>query len=275
MVKRASVPYRGRVRMRMHFRKSLLVLVLALVWLPPASAADTLHAVCGTRPRPGYPAATAPPVVQVWRATRLATSESSRLPECTGLRSRDFAVLVEVVGSAQYHGSADDLLARVGAISAWRDMRYWSVTDGRWQPWIIEATALVSRHVRQPRADFTVAELRSGHDLYFAQRDNRSAHAVVYRLQLDTREATRLVLSLENVSRVRLWFLTAFAAGDLQSAVVLERLAPTLWGYYSLAGIRPSALALEGHEQSYVQRALALYRHLLHVPTAQEPPRRQ
>jgi hypothetical protein len=67
MVQRASVPYRGRVRMHMHFRRSLLVLVLALVWLPPASAADTLHAVCGTRPRPEYPAATAPPVVQVWQ----------------------------------------------------------------------------------------------------------------------------------------------------------------------------------------------------------------
>jgi hypothetical protein len=150
------------------------------------------------------------------------------------------------------------------------------VTEARWQPWITEATALVSLHVRQPRADFTVEEIASGQDLYFSQRDNRSSHAVVYRMRMDYREAARLAISLENVSRVRLWFLTVFAAGDLQSAFFLERLSPTLWGYYSLSGIRHSGLvALEDHERSYVNRAVAMYRHILHVPTDQEPPLRR
>jgi len=251
----------------------ILLLVFALLWRPTVYAEPTPHPVCGTRTRPLYPVANAPPVVQVWKPQSPATGVTPLTPDCTGLRSRDFALLVELVGSVHSSGSADDLLARFGAISAWRGLRYWSVTDARWHPWITEATALESLHSGQRRADFTVEEMQSGKDLYFAQHDNRFSNNVVYRLRVHDSDAARLAISLENVSSVRLFVLTAFAAGDLQSAFFLERLSPTIWGYYSLSGIRKSPLAaVEAHEKSYVNRIIAMYRHLMHVPTDQDPP---
>jgi hypothetical protein len=78
-----------------HLPMKILLLVFALLWRPTVYAEPTPHPVCGTRTRPLYPVANAPPVVQVWKPQSPATGVTPLTPDCTGLRSRDFALLVE------------------------------------------------------------------------------------------------------------------------------------------------------------------------------------
>ena len=53
------------------------------------------------------------------------------------------------------------------------------------------------------RADFTVAELIAGRDLYFAQQDNRSSAPVIYRMRVRDLTPRSFLVETENVSPVR------------------------------------------------------------------------
>ena len=114
---------------------------------------------------------------------------------------------------------------------------------------------------------------RGGADLYFAQDDNRSSGDVVYRLRVRKIAPDRLVVEMENVGAVRFLLIPLAGPGDLQSLYFFERRSPDAWGCYSLmrtgAGVNPLT---EGHAASYVNRAVALFRHLAGLPADQEPP---
>jgi hypothetical protein len=87
------------------------------------------------------------------------------------------------------------------------------------------------------------------------------------------RSSARTVVATENLSAVRFLFLTLFAPGAIQSVTCVERISPGVWGAYILVrtGAGASALA-SGHDASYVNRAVAIYRHLAGIPTDEEPP---
>jgi hypothetical protein len=66
--------------------------------------------------------------------------------------------------------------------------------------------------------------------------------------------------------------LTLFDAGDIQSAVFLERRSPGVWNFYSLTRTRmASSFMPTGGDASYINRAVAFYRLVAGVPTDQEP----
>jgi hypothetical protein len=146
------------------------------------------------------------------------------------------------------------------------------VTEGGWRVLITHATALDGPDVKRPRADFTLAEMRSGHDLYFAQTDNRSSEDVVYRMRVREIGPGALVVAIENVSPISRFLITLFDAGDLQAVHYLARQGPDVWGYYGLAWAgesMPSRLGIG--EASYANRAQALYRHFVGGSTDREP----
>ena len=58
-----------------------------------------------------------------------------------GWTSPGFRVLVAITGTF-HDATAAGPLGRRGAISALPEMRYWSVTDGVWEPLVSKATAL-------------------------------------------------------------------------------------------------------------------------------------
>jgi hypothetical protein len=180
--------------------------------------------------------------------------------------------LTALAARFRFTGSADDLLSRFAAQSAWRGIKYWSVTDGRWDTLIDDAGALSGADLRQIRSDFTLAELKSGKDLYFQQEDNRSSNAVVYRMRVVSADSIRLIVTVENASAVSLFLFTLFDPGDLESTYIFVKLGPTNWGYYNLSGARESFAMIGDHRASYLNRAAAIYRHLLGIPTDQEPP---
>ena len=257
------------------WRGRALGLALAGAWLllsnPGAAAADGPRPPCGEAPQPTYADPGGSPNVQAWSGGDLGPDW--RPPDCVGWTSPGFDVLVVLAGSFADRGTAQDLLARFGAISRMTAIRYWSVTDQAWGPLVTSATALSGSDPRQRRPDFAPAELTAGSTLFFAQSDNRSSGEVVYRLLIRELRPDRLVIATENVTPVHKLFLTMFAPGELQSTYFLERRSPGVWTYYSLSRTSPEANPLaRGHAASYLNRAVALFRYVAGIPTDQEPP---
>ena len=212
-------------------------------------------------PNPDYAAAGNTPNIRVWN--RREQTAPWLPPACTGWTAKGDGVLVAVAGSFS-DGSSDDLLKRFGSISRLEGLRYWSVMEAGWRldhP----AIALDGPDLGRPRKDFTVAEMKSGSELYFAQSDNRASGDVIYRMRVKQAGPSRLVIAIENVTAVR-------RARDLQSVHYLERNGPGLWSYYGLAWAGehgPSLLQMP--DALYVNRALAFYQHFAGSPDRVDP----
>ena len=182
------------------------------------------------------------------------------------------SLVVALAGTFRHEGGADALLGRLGRISALTAARYWSTTDGAWRPLATDAAAWSDGDPPHRRPDFSAVELRNGRDVRFAQRDGRSTGEVVYRLRVSASDPRRLVAVVENLSPVRLLLLTVFAPGDLRSAYFLQPVAPGIWGFYALLLVHAAGPLGSGHEASYVNRSVALFRLVAGFPTDAEPP---
>jgi hypothetical protein len=228
------------------------------------------HPPCESAPFPSYAAADAPPAMHVWSD---ATLRGWVAPVCTGWGATSFTSLVALAGTFHHQGGIDGLLERLGAVSARRGIQYWSTTDQAWRVLVIDAAALDGPDAKRRRPDFSLAEMMAGADLYFVQSDSRSSGETIYRMRVGTSGRDRLVVETENVTRVKWHFVTLFPPGAVKAATWMERQSPGIWSNYSLSGTTDGAswLAL-GHDESYVNRAVAIYRHLLGIPTDREPP---
>ena len=238
--------------------RGLLAIVVMLLSAGLASAADkNPQPPCGTPRVPGYAAVDAAPAVLVISGSDLGAWKP---PSCVGWSAQGDGVLVALSGRFAYKGSTDDLLKRFGAISTLKGLKYWSVTDGGWRTLITSAEALEAPESGHSRPDFTLAEMKSGKDLYFAQQDNRTSEEVVYRMQVRDLSTNGFVVAVENVTPVRSYMLTLFDPGELLSVQFVERESPGVYGYYGLAFAGESlASSIALPQASYVNRALALY----------------
>ena len=251
--------------------RGLLAIVVVLLSAGLASAADkNPQPPCGTPRVPGYAAVDAAPAVLVISGSDLGAWKP---PSCVGWSAQGDGVLVALSGRFAYKGSTDDLLKRFGAISTLKGLKYWSVIDGGWRTLITSAEALEAPESGHSRPDFTLAEMKSGKDLYFAQQDNRTSEEVVYRMQVRDLSTNGFVVAVENVTPVRSYMLTLFDPGELLSVQFVERESPGVYGYYGLAFAGESlASSIALPQASYVNRALALYGQLTGkvVPPAKE-----
>jgi hypothetical protein len=83
----------------------------------------------------------------------------------------------------------------------------------------------------------------------------------------------RLVFDVENVSTMHYLLVTLFHPGEIQSIYFLDRESENVWRYYSIVRTGKNAnQMMTGNETSAVNRANAFYRHLVGIPTDQEPP---
>jgi hypothetical protein len=247
-------------------RRALAAMALSVMLLPasqPMPAAAAPRPPCGEEPPdPPYPEPGAPPQVRLWHAEELGADW--RPPLCVGWGEKRFDQLVALAGRLPASVAAEDLLARLSAVSEWTGIRYWSVTRRSCRELIEDAHALAGPDSDQRRPDFAPDEMVSGKDLYFFEDDNSPGGGAVYRMRLREITPNRLVLETENISRIDLLLLVPlFAPGELRALYILEREQGGAWTYYSLsgttAGVNPIA---RGHDASYVNRALALYAHL-------------
>jgi hypothetical protein len=219
-----------------------------------------------------YPAPEAVPAIAVWHAVDLEQGKWQP-PGCTGWPpSSHSGLVIALTGSLRFDGAIGGLLARVGAISALPKIQYWSTTDKKWRPLAYDASALTGPDAKTRRSDFSTADLIKDADLYYRENDSRSGEAV-YRLRVYESTPERAVIASENVTPIRRFFLTLFQPGALQSVMFIQRVSPGIFGVYILSrtGEGTSAFA-DGHAESYVNRAVALYRQLAGIKTDQEPP---
>ena len=194
-------------------------------------------------------------------------------PECTGWKTPGFKLLLSLAAGFRFDGNGEDLLARFGAISTSRGIRYWSVADKDWKILVTDAAALEGPDMNRRRPDFSVSEMAEGKVLYFLQKDNRSSEPVIYGLQVLERAPNRLVISVENYTPVHMWLVTLFPPREIQFLYILDAQGRGRWGLFSMirSGLGASYLSF-GHDISYVSRAVAFYRHFASIPTDTNPP---
>jgi len=216
-----------------------------------------------------YAAPGAPPIVQAIRGAGIAAPAGA---ECLGT-SDSAALWITVSGVARTPDNSTALVARFAAISQLRGVQYWSTTEQKWRPLVLSAyaTTAVSSGAK-PRADYSAAELSAMGDRYYRVADSRSGHDVLYRLQLRSSQPGRVVVETENEAPIKQWGLTLYGVGGLHTLYFLNERAPGVWAYYSITRVLPNNFLAGGHERSYINRAVALYRHYMSIPTNVEPP---
>lgn len=240
----------------------------------PASAvlAPAPRPPCAGQPVPAYPPPDDAPNLALWTSSDLGAGWKP--PVCTDWPAGAATIVVGLAGHFHDAGGTDALLARFGAISTLGAVRYWSVTDKQWNTMFPRAGAVDGRDSKKPRADFSVAELRSGADLYFTAADNRSGKDAISRFHVIAADNTHFVIETENVTPLRWAFLTYAAPGSFQTWYFVDRDGAGSWRFYSLTRVL-YASALFGSvipNNSYSNRAVAMYRHFLGIPTDRDPP---
>lgn len=252
---------------------AFLTVILPLAVGLESQAASLPTPPCGGRVSPAsYGDSGAAPSVTVWHDAELPANWQA--PACAGWSAGQPSAVIPLAGTFAFAGTSDDLLASFGAISKLQGIRYWSVGDNKWRDLIVDAAALENGKSPRHRADFTAAEMRSGQSLYFRQSDSRSSSPVIYRMRVLEATPDRVVVEMENVSPVKLLLFSVYGSGDLKATYFLDRVSPTQWRFYSLSSVHETAIAGLGgnHDASYINRAVAFYRHIAGIRTDQEPP---
>jgi len=246
--------------------KPNFLLTTVLFFAASANAQPGPQPPCEGNPAPAYPALDSPPVIKTWDHSGWTP------PSCLGWIPSDSATLVAVAARFRHNGGAEALRRRIGAVSQLSGLLYWSTTNQKWQPMMLDAFALSGPSEAQRRKDFSPGELAEGQTVYVHQEDNMVGKAV-YSLRIVRASADRIVFAIENSGAIRYLSMPVFQAGEIQSIVFLERESQDIWRYYSLVRIgRQASLFLAGHDSSLVNRAAASFRYLAGIPADQEPP---
>lgn len=246
------------------------LVVLLTVFMPSSSwsSAGPSPPCGGASPLPSYPPLDAPPNAKVWSGDEVAQGRW-RPPTCIGWESSEGATIVALAGRFQFDGGIDGMLKRLGAISQLESMRYWSVTESKWRNLISQANAVFATPTGfEPRDDFSIAEMRRAKELYFYQDDTRAASGAVYLIKTREIGQKRIIMEIENVTAVKLLLFTLFPPGALQAIYFLDYISRKegIWAYYSLTRSVVGSHLLGGQEASFLNRAIALYRHIGKIP---------
>lgn len=166
----------------------LLVLVLAPV-LARAEAAPP-QPPCGMPPQPAYAASDRSPATAVWTEVHLRKI-GWRPPACLNWASDRSRLVAAVAGDYRFAGSLDDRLDRLGAFSAYKSIRYWSVSQQHWRELMSGAGRLEGPDSRDVGPDPTAADLVPGRAFYYFEVN--CAGRAVYRLTVLERTPERAV----------------------------------------------------------------------------------
>ena len=233
--------------------KTSLAALATLFSLHAWSAGDAqpLPPCDGAAPAPAFSPAGDDPAMETW------SSIDWQAPACLGWPASHYRFVIAVAGRVDAAGD-EELRRRVGAISAIKGLRYWSVTENGLRVLIKDAVAL-SGPEGAKRNDFSAADVRAGAALYFVEEDNRSSEPVTYRMRILEATAGRLVVDTENVTPIKS-FVTLFPPGTFRAAYVMTRIDARAWGLYAISAATDHASGMVSlGKESYANRARALY----------------
>ena len=246
-----------------------LLLGLAIL-LPAAAHANGPEPPCAGAPVPAYGAVDGPPAFGLWSSSDLHR-DGWQPPACLGWQggSRLVAALAARFRSPLSFGA---LAERLTAVSHHPDIRFWAVTRHEWLPLVQRSWTVDGPDARYQRPDPSATELTRGRDFYYAA-DAEVGGRAVWRLHVAERSDSRIVLTTENVTPIRIAIMTIFEPGSLQVATVLQRASPDAWDLYEItrAGAASNSF-VSGYGSSYLNRLDAMRRHLAGLPTDQGPP---
>lgn len=190
--------------------------------------------------------------------------ENWQAPACLGWQDKPATALIVVAGRFQHDGTADELLMRLGAVSRYTSINYWSWSRKRWRP-LFEKSVALSAPVRTAvRQDFEVDELRKGVQVFALQDESGPVGEVIQRVSIIDRMADRIEVGITNVTPARIALLKLFEPGGSDMRLWIERESEDRWNYYSLTRLSGSAmLARPALQPSYANRADAMYRYLI------------
>jgi hypothetical protein len=242
------------------------LLAFLIVLLGCGAACAQPRVPCGgSDASPTYPMLDERPTAIIWRDLLWAP------PLCLGTWTAGrAAVVVALAARFRHDGPVETLVSRFGAVSRLTQVKYWSVTEKKWQPLFSKAQALDGG---QPRADFGLADLIVNRELRFEQRDNRLPVTTVQALTVRLRESGRLQVEVRNAEPVELVFVDVAKPGDMRTSHLLEREGVGIWRYYSITRVQSAPKLLGGsNDASWINRANALFRHVAGIQTDLEPP---
>jgi len=240
-------------------------LLPALLVALPAFALAGPMPPCGTAPTPPFGVLNGPPRAGIWTADELH-KEGWQPAACL-----DWSGESKLITAVASRFTADhDVTSRLGAVSAWPNIRYWSLSKQRWLPLVLAASAVDAAGHRL--GDVPLAGLAAGRDSLFVESDENTGEAT-YRMRVLERGNGRFVISIENVTPIKISVLTAFEPGALQTVTFVTRGTGSDWSTYQITrvGSGGSSLVL-GHKGSFLNRLEAVRRHLAGRATDQEPP---
>jgi len=252
--------------MRFRNRRPAIVLTAILCWQGPVAAADFPCAYNDIHPI--YPALNAPPVVQASDASDNAATPSGANCFSDHVQAATWVTVASVVQTSL---SPDDFIKRFGAISQLREVQYWSTTDQAWRPMTSAAFAVAAADTDQPRADYSPAELL-GISRYYRITDTRTFVPTDYRLEVRPSPHGHVWVETSNVDPIKKWGITLYKPDGLHTLYLLNERSPGVWSYYSITRVVPATFLAKGHNESSINRAIALYRHYMRLPTTAEPP---
>jgi hypothetical protein len=236
-----------------------IVLAGMATLIPGRSAACSVGDI-----HPAYPPVNATPAVE---ATDVSPPGGGNCFPDSAAR----ATWVTVAATIQTPLSPEAIIERFGAISELQQVQYWSTTDQAWRPMVSAAFAVSSANNEQRRADYSSAEL-VGPARYYRITDTRTYEAVNYSLAMHPSPHGQIFVETTNVDSVRKWGITLYHPDGLHTFYFLSERSPGVWSYYSITRAVPATFLARGHEKSYVNRAMALYRHYLRLPATAAPP---
>lgn len=247
-------------------------LVSLLVVLNGISAGQSLavagEPVCSAAAiHPAFPPVNATPAVEVADANDAAPPSGAN---CFTDNNKG-ATWITVASTIQSPLSPEAIIQRFGAISELQTVQYWSTTDQAWRPLVSAAFAVSTTDSNRPRADYGSAELVGSSRLYRVI-DTRSQAPVNYSLEVHPAPYGQILAETTNIDPIRKWGITLYSRDGLHTLYFLNERSPGIWSYYSITRAIPATFLARGHEKSYVNRALALYRHYLRLPATTDPP---
>src|SRR5258708_6206871 len=188
----------------------LLAFIFPMGWavLAAGSAGEEPRPPCGLESYPAYPARDAAPVIALWTEAELKDWSP---PACPPWQAGSATLGVGLAGRFRDASDVDAMLARIGAISSLREVRYWSITGKQWNTLFTRASALEGSDPKKLRGDFSASEMGAARDLYFLAADNRSGEDAVSRLRVRETSHEHLIIETSNVTPLR-WMFLSFAA---------------------------------------------------------------
>lgn len=249
----------------MVFRRFMWVLIASSVLVPDAVAACS-NAI------PGAPVAVSSlPEIAVWYGDEVR--RRGAVPGCLDWPVEELNAAIEANGQFEEPGGWDAVLRRIGAISAQKDIRYWSWSRRRWRDLLTDADALSAPDPAASRPDFLPADLEPGRALYFRQRPNGAEHDVVLRMEVVERNPDRLVINLENAGDVPVNFLLRVRSSQTRLAIVIEAEPDDRFRYRGVMGfdleLGPFLRGVAGG--SLRHRSVAIFRYIAGIQTDLEP----